>query len=201
MDVLATETEQLIKNTAKKVFFTEGKLHATTQDIADAAGINRASIHYYFRSRQLLFDKVFKEALAEFQQKMETVFEEGLSFRERTERFIETFIQKSLEQPYLEMFIITEYNSNPDEKLTMVKPPDDSLKLSKLRVGLAAEIAAGKMKPITAEHFMMTIMSLCSFPFLAQDIFKSVLEVDNTAYAKLIRERKEVILKLLFLDE
>jgi TetR/AcrR family transcriptional regulator len=201
MEVLATDTEQLIKDTAKKVFFIEGRLHATTQDIADAAGINRASIHYYFRSRQLLFDKVFKEAVNEMQEKMSTVFEEGLSFRARTERFIDTFIQKSLEQPYLELFIITEYNTNPNEKLTMVRPPDDSQKFSKLRAGLDAEIAAGNMKPITAEHFMMTIMSLCSFPFLAQDIFKSVLEVDDKAYAKLIRERKDVILKLLFVNE
>jgi TetR/AcrR family transcriptional regulator len=201
MEVLATETEQLIKDTAKKVFFVEGKLHATTQDIADVAGINRASIHYYFRSRQLLFDRVFKEAIAEFQEKMKVVFEEELSFRQRTEKFIGAFIQRSIEQPYLEMFIITESNSRPGETLTMVRPPDGEKRLSKLKNGLAEEIAAGKMKPITVEHFMMTIMSLCSFPFLAQDIFKSVLEVDNTSYAKLISERKEVIMKLLFLDK
>jgi TetR/AcrR family transcriptional regulator len=201
MDVLATDTEQLIKDTAKRVFFVEGRLHATTQDIADAAGINRASIHYYFRSRQLLFDKVFKEAVHEMQEKMNIVFEEGITFRERTERFIETFIQRSLEQPYLEMFIITEYNTNHDLKLIMVRPPDERKKLSHLRSGLAAEIAAGKMKPITAEHFMMTIMSLCSFPFLAQNIFKTVFEADEKAYSKLIMERKAVILKLLFLED
>jgi TetR/AcrR family transcriptional regulator len=201
MDVLATDTEQLIKDTAKRVFFVEGRLHATTQDIADAAGINRASIHYYFRSRQLLFDKVFKEAVHEMQEKMNTVFEEGITFRERTERFIETFIQRSLEQPYLEMFIITEYNTNHDLKLTMVRPPNESEKLSHLRSGLAAEVTAGRMKSMTAEHFMMTIMSLCSFPFLAQDLFKTVFEVDEKGYAKMIMERKAVILKLLFLDE
>jgi len=83
----------------------------------------------------------------------------------------------------------------------MVKPPEETKKFSGLKEGLSVEIAAGRMKPITSEHFMMTIMSLCSFPFLAQDIFKSVLDLDNAAYGKLIRERKEVIMKLLFLDK
>jgi TetR/AcrR family transcriptional regulator len=55
-------TEELIKETAKKIFFKEGKFNATTQEIADAAGVNRTLINYYFRSRNTLFDLVFKEA-------------------------------------------------------------------------------------------------------------------------------------------
>src|SRR6266481_5000627 len=100
MEILAKNTEQLIKDTAKKVFFSEGRLHATTQEIADAAGINRASIHYYFRSRQKLFDTVFIEANTEMRSKLHSVFGEALSFRERIEKFIDVFIEKSLKHPY-----------------------------------------------------------------------------------------------------
>ncbi len=41
------DTEQLIIDTALKVFFTEGRFKATTQEIADAAGVNRTLINYY----------------------------------------------------------------------------------------------------------------------------------------------------------
>ena len=44
-------TEKLIKQKAKILFFQKGFLNATTQEIADEAGVNRALIHYYFRSR------------------------------------------------------------------------------------------------------------------------------------------------------
>jgi len=200
MEILATDTEQLIKETAKRVFFAEGKLHATTQEIADAAGINRASIHYYFRSRQKLFDTVFIEATTEMKSKIQDIMEGGFSFRERTEKFIETFIEKSLKHPYLEMFIATEINTNPTIQLQLLKPSDEKERIEQLENDIKNEIAAGRMKPITPHHFIISMMSLCSFPFLGRDIIKNAFSINDDEYKKLIAERKEVIIKLLFLD-
>src|SRR5437868_13086992 len=102
MESLSTDVEQLIKDTAKKIFFVEGKLHATTQDIADAAGINRASIHYYYRSRKLLFDKVFEEAMLEFNGKLSLVIEQQeLPFRQLIEKLLDFVLKKSLEHPFM----------------------------------------------------------------------------------------------------
>src|SRR5579871_6591596 len=101
METLSTDVEQLIKDTAKKIFFVEGNLHATTQDIADAAGINRASIHYYYRSRKILFDEVFAEAMDEFRAKLAAVVaQDGLPFRELLDKLIDFLLEKSLEHPF-----------------------------------------------------------------------------------------------------
>ncbi|MDB5087026.1 MAG: Transcriptional regulator, TetR family [Mucilaginibacter sp.] len=200
MEILATDTEQLIKDTAKKVFFSEGRLHATTQEIADAAGINRASIHYYFRSRQKLFDTVFIEANTEMRSKLHSVFEEALSFRERIEKFIEVFIEKSLKHPYLEMFIVTEFNTNPKIQLHMLKPDNEKEKIKQLEIDIKNEVAEGRMKPITSHNFIITLMSLCSFPFLGRDIIKNAFSINEEEYQKLIAERKGIIMQLLFLD-
>ena len=75
-----TGTEQLIKDTAKRIFFSEGKLHATTQDIADAAGVNRTLLNYYFRSRDILFEQVATEAMAEMKIVMDSVFSAKMEF-------------------------------------------------------------------------------------------------------------------------
>ena len=66
-------TEQLIKDTAKRIFFSDGKLHATTQDIADAAGVNRTLVNYYFRSRDMLFEQVADEARAEMAEVIDPI--------------------------------------------------------------------------------------------------------------------------------
>jgi TetR/AcrR family transcriptional regulator len=200
MEILATDTEQLIKETAKRVFFAEGKLHATTQEIADAAGINRASIHYYFRSRQKLFDTVFIEATTEMRSKIQSIMQGGFSFRERTEKFIETFIEKSLKHPYLEMFIATEINTNPEIQLHVLKPGNDKERMEQLENDIKNAVAEGHMKPITPHHFIISMMSLCSFPFLGRDIIKNAFSINDQEYKKLIAERKDVIIKLLFLD-
>ena len=200
METLSTDVERLIKDTAKRIFFVEGKLHATTQDIADAAGINRASIHYYYRSRKILFDKVFAEAMDEFHSKLQgVVAQDDLPFRKLIEAVIEFLLKRSMEHPFLELFLVAELNTNPDMKPPLV--PDEALeRRKKLRGYIAEEVAAGTMKPIEPEHFIINMMSLCSFPFLAKPVVKNAIELSEEAYVKFMAERKEVIMKLIFLD-
>ena len=59
-----TSTEEKILDAAKEVFMKYGLYGARMQDIADTAKINKALLHYYFRNKEKLFDKVFEGALA-----------------------------------------------------------------------------------------------------------------------------------------
>jgi len=200
MEVLSTDTEQLIKDTAKKVFFKEGKLHATTQDIADAAGINRASIHYYYRSRKLLFDKVFAEAAEEMHVKMTGVISQNLPFRQLIEGVIDVFLKKSMEHPYLELFIITEMNTDPNLSFAILSPEESQERKKMIQLAIEAEVAAGTMKPISAEHFIANMMALCAFPVLARPMVKRATNLNDGEYDQFLQQRKQVIMKLLFLD-
>ena len=200
METLSTDIEKLIKNTAKKIFFVEGKLHATTQDIADAAGINRASIHYYYRSRKQLFDKVFEEAMDEFHAKLTVIVaQEEMPFRKLVETIIDFLLKKSMEHPFLELFLVAGLNTNPEMKYATL-PEEARKRRKKLKGYIAEEVAAGNMKPIEPEHFIVNLISLCSFPFLAKPVVKNAVELSEEAYVKFIGQRKEVILKLIFLD-
>ena len=62
MKKLETNTEELIFESAIKIFHSKGLAGARMQEIADEAGINKAMLHYYFRSKLLLFEAVFKKA-------------------------------------------------------------------------------------------------------------------------------------------
>ena len=201
MEVLATDIEKLIKDTAKRIFFAEGKLHATTQDIADAAGVNRASIHYYYRSRKILFDKVFEEALAEFHAKLSLIIDQkDLPFRQLIGGLVDFLIKKSMEHPFLELFLVAEMNSNPDMIHPFFRTEEHASRKDRLKDDIAREVAAGTMKPIQPEHFIVNMMSLVSFPFMAKPIVKTSMGLSEEAYEKFIDERKDVILKQIFLD-
>lgn len=65
MDKIKTEnTETEILIAAKEIFQQKGMAGARMQEIADKAKINKALLHYYYRSKQLLFEAVFKSAFS-----------------------------------------------------------------------------------------------------------------------------------------
>src|SRR3954468_2098724 len=105
MPVKDCTTEQLIKETAKRIFLKEGKMLATTQDIADAAGVNRTLLHYYFRSREVLFNLVFKEAVTKLRERIHEVLALALPLKQKIENLVNVFYEELTASPYLETFI------------------------------------------------------------------------------------------------
>ena len=53
------QTEDKIFEAATIVFEEKGLAGARMQNIADRAGINKALLHYYFRTKDHLFEAVF----------------------------------------------------------------------------------------------------------------------------------------------
>ena len=73
-------TEERIFEAARKVFARKGRDGARMQEIADEAGINRALLHYYFRSKQGLFEAVFEYMFEQYMRSFDAVLEHGQPF-------------------------------------------------------------------------------------------------------------------------
>src|SRR3954469_4336096 len=99
------QTEKLIKEKAKILFFQKGFLNATTQEIADEAGVNRALIHYYFRSREQMLDVLLDETIQEKKKRARSILPSEIPFREKIARYIDAIVDYGLAYPYLENFI------------------------------------------------------------------------------------------------
>ena len=199
MAVKIQQTEDLIKETAMRLFFQKGHIHATTQEIADEAGVNRALIHYYFRSRDLLFEKVLHETLGAMRQKIDDIFSSDENLFNKISLFIDIFIDQNIDYPYLETFLVTEMAKN-NETIKQMRPSDnrrDALK-EKIEQQLREEIAAGTMAPISIEHFMINLMSLCNYPLIAKPMVQDFFNFDEAAYKKFLLELRNVVLQTLF---
>lgn len=188
-----TGTEQHIKDTAKRIFFSEGKLHATTQDIADAAGVNRTLLNYYFRTRDILFEQVATEARAEMSKEMDSVFASQLEFRDKLEKLINVFMDQAMQYPYREMYIITDLNRNdrqvPEEKKTRV---------TAFLKEISAEMDKGKIKRMDPRHFCMNLFALMAYPLINKSLNKSLYGIDDAEYLELMKERKKLIFEMVY---
>jgi AcrR family transcriptional regulator len=194
------QTEKLIKEKAKILFFQKGFLNATTQEIADEAGVNRALIHYYFRSREQMLETILDEALQEKKDRVRKILTSDFPFHEKIANYINAVVDYGLAYPYLDNFIISETARRPDKvKLFCSK---DKIKSSDLiQKELEMEIKNGNIAPISPEHFMINLISLCNYPVLARSVIQTIHGMTDTAYRKFLIERKRIIFRTIFNKE
>ena len=194
MAIRDTGTEQLIKDTAKHIFFKEGRLHATTQDIADAAGVNRTLVNYYYRSRDILFEQVFKEASQEMRIALDLILEADLPFKSKIEKFIEEFLIQAMKYPYRELYIVNEINRYPsDEELDK---KNHSMK--KFIKEIKNEMELGHIKTLDPRHFIMNLFALMAYPLIAASLNKKYFNITDDEHAELMKERKQIIFELIY---
>jgi len=199
MSVKDSKTEHLIKETAERMFLKEGKMLATTQDIADAAGVNRTLLHYYFRSRDVLFNIIFKEALTKLRERVHEVLGADLLFRSKVENLVDVFYEELTASPYLETFIALQLNQEPEryeDFFTKIQGGKDRLK--NFLKEIQQEIDKGNIHPMKPLNFFINLFALMAYPFVARPIYKNMFDLTDAAYQKLLCERKKVILSMLF---
>ena len=189
-----TGTEQLIKDTAKHLFFAEGKLHATTQEIADAAGVNRTLVNYYFRSRDALFDQVFNEAQEALVSMIDEVMESDMPFRQKIENLISVFLKEAMRFPYREIFVITEMNRNDVINAKKARAEKVNTFLEEVQ----QEMDKGNIKRMNPRHFTMNLFSLMAYPLVTAPLNKILFGMNDEEYTALLEERKQLIFEIIF---
>jgi AcrR family transcriptional regulator len=177
MKLKDSKTEEVILNAAKVVFMEFGLYGARMQQIADRAGINKALLHYYFRNKEKLFDRVFENALARYFQNMEVLTDETLPIDERVHIYADRFVDFLNEYPNMAIFLIKEVSLNQalfEEKVNRHK----NQKASLIRV-LNEGIEKGLIQPLNTMLFFVNLVSLCTYPFVARPIFNVVALKNN----------------------
>lgn len=194
MPLKNTGTEQLIKETARKILFSEGKLHATTQEIADAAGVNRTALHYYFRSRDLLVAAVFQDAMQSLSARLDACMNTDLPFRTKTEHLIELFLKDMIAFPYQETFLVTEINTLGKDLLGNIQ----SAPINRYLKEAEEEMLKGEIQQMDPAHFLMNLFSLLSYPLIMAPLYKQLFRMNDKKFNGLIKERRDIILGMLF---
>ena len=194
------QTEKLIKETAKILFFQKGLLKATTQEIANEAGVNRALIHYYFRSREQMLETLLEETLQEKKDRIRKILTSSLPFKEKIASYIDAVVDYGLKYPYLDNFIISEIARRPD-KLKLLCAKDRLKSTDLIRDALNKEIKKGKIAAVSAEHFVVNLISLCNYPLLAKSVIQTIHGMTDTAYRKFLVERKQIIFRTIFNED
>ena len=185
--------QELIKETTKNLFFVQGRFAATTQEIADEAGVNRTLINYYFRSRDNLVQIVFDEAHRVEKEKSEVIMRSDLNFKEKISKFIEESLQTSLKYPYLETYTVYQINNGSCHKRDVEKTD-----LEKLYRDIEKEMDAENIEKMEPIQFLLNMISLLVFPSAVRPLIMENMKINDKDFDRLIADRKDIILRILF---
>lgn len=190
------ETEALILEAAHRVFLRRGTAGARTQEIADEAGVNKALLHYYFRSKERLAEAVFQRAARTLFPRLVQALASDRPLREKLHEAVEAELDILLQNPYLPGYLIAEFQYHPDRLRDLVT---DALPIQAVRHAvfdtlqrqLDEEAEAGRLRPTRAEDLMVMLMAQLVFPFAAAPMLETMLGLDDEARRLFITRQRD----------
>jgi len=191
------KTEEKIIRAASKVFEEEGYAGARMQQIADSAEINKGLLHYYFKSKDKLFDTIFSAAFDKMMSKVGKIFQAELPIEEKIEMFVSQYLDVLAKNSYVPTFVLSELNKRPENIVNKIlnHPNKPKVNLFVQQIQTAAD--EGKIRNIKPEHLIINMVSMCIFPYVGKPMIQILLEKNKTEYKTLLKERKAEVTQFI----
>lgn len=197
-------TEDKILAAAEKEFLLKGFAGARTTAIAEAAGVTHAMLHYYFRTKENLFDKIIEGKTGTLRDIMLAALgDPAIPLFEKIKTAIANHLDFIASNPDLPKFMISEVLSHPDRMpvvLGQLKHHTSSV-VESLQRQIDEYAEKELCRRVDAGMLMLDIVSLNIFPFMATPMVNPLLGgmmEDRTAFTEKRKEENiETIMRKL----
>ena len=198
-DKSSQNLEDKILEAAEILFLEQGFVKTTTGQIAKMAGCNQALVHYYYRTKDKLFDQVFEKKIKETLPNLMRSFDTADTFKGKISNLVEAHFDALLQNPKLFPFIFNEATSNPQRVQSMVKkvsvfPMEAMQKIGK---ELEDEFEKGNIAKISLMDLLLTIGSLNLGFVIIISILKNVMSYSEEQIDSIMRTRKKEIVNTI----
>lgn len=191
-----SSTEEKIYDAARRIFVLKGMDGARMQEIADEAGMNKALLHYYFRSKENLFKAVFKDIFTKFFSKVKDTLFSNISAEEKLIVFIDNYIDLIATNPYVPQFIINEINRDPGVLKTLMF--ESGIEPQKILHMFLHEVQSNNNSKIDPRHIVVSLLGMLIFPFVARPLLQMIyFNDDQEAYNQFLNERKVIVKNMI----
>ena len=185
-------TRAAILEAAGRCFAEGGLAGARTEAIARAAGVNKALLYYYFRSKDGLYRAVLEQHLKDFyRQAMEVLSSQG-SARSILLRYVGMHFDFISSRPYYPRLFqrLVMAGGKSLERLAR----RHFVPLSRKFVALLERgMRAGEFRPLDSGHTAISLVALTLFYFNAAPVIRVVGGMDPFKKENLARRREEVL--------
>lgn len=171
------DTEQAILRAATTVFLDKGYDGTRMQEIADEAAINKALLHYYFRSKERLYVAVFSREMGRFLQELIASVMDIDDAHRFFRRFVENYTDAIRQRPQLVRFILWELQTGGDRLAETMRGVFESV--GQRRMPLLPKVEAfmdsGQIRRQDPHHLVINLLGMCVYPFIAQPLLSRIM--------------------------
>jgi AcrR family transcriptional regulator len=195
--------ENKIIDAARNVFIEKGYAETSMSEIAARVGINRPALHYYFRTKEKMFQAVFGSIVSSVVPKVfDALTHKEKSISQRVEGIIDAYYALFLENPLLPMFILRELKRDSDLLINTIQQFNVMDTAYNALASVQEEMNEGKLRKVSLQFILYNFYSLLTFPFLTKDISTKVFRNDDKAFrAMLVEWKQNIIAQMLNLLE
>ena len=159
--------------------------------------MNQALVHYYFGSKEALAERVFLESAGRLLQAIAQVPDPDASLEQLLERFVARYIETVRQTPFLPAYVLAEAHQSPERLDLLMKKAAGTVAheqagkmLGFVTAQLAQAVARGEMRPISPVQFLVNLLALVVFPFVARPMLVAGLRFDDAAFEAFLDERQ-----------
>ena len=193
MSKLNQKTKEQILAAAELVFHENGFKGARTTLIAKRAGVSRTMLHYYFSTKEELFQEVLQTSFGFFLHHAGSLFDGVNDLKTLIHQLIDLLYDVLTAKPGLASFIVNILNDNPDLIIQLPFVKDERLP-AQLEVLMAKAEREGQIQSeISGEDLMINIYGLCVIPYLTAPLIKFKENRTDQEMKIFLRDRKEMV--------
>ncbi|NOY05801.1 MAG: TetR/AcrR family transcriptional regulator, partial [Chlorobi bacterium] len=186
---------------AIRVFVRRGKSGARMQEIADEAHINKASLHYYFRSKDRLYEAVFRRVFREFSRILLPVLDPATPPLDAIKQVITVYISQLRSHPELPLFILRELSEGAESLRSVVREilmEKDAEVPELLTMKIEQGIREGVFRNVDVDHVVISIISCCVFFFIGYPMVSLMKPELAGRKEEFLDHRAEAVFDLLY---
>lgn len=194
-----SNTEDKILNAAETEFQQKGYDGARMQSIADRADINKGLLHYYFKTKDRLFEAIFAKAFDLMVQRMNKIFASDEPLMEKLDAFLDQYLRMLSRNPAIPRFVINELNRHPKKFVKRMLGRKNKPDVQNILEQIQKEMDQERITPLDPVHLLIDIIAMCVFPFLARPMLQGIIQLDDQQFNDIIQERKQHIMEIVTL--
>jgi TetR/AcrR family transcriptional regulator len=173
------KTEEKILSAAHAEFCEKGLDGARMESIAKRAGVNKALLHYYFRSKEKLFKVTIKNVVSELWNDVShrlSSYSKETDLRALINAIVSAYITTFEAHPELPRVIIRETMQNSPILHEAIDNIFSSMSIAPETIFSIynKELKCGGIKNIEIFHFMMNLIGMCAITFVIQPVAESI---------------------------